>query len=215
MTVNQYVNAIANKIKCSGDKKKEIKQQLLTDINLRISQGEKPEDVMAQMGSVKEIADSFNENISDIEKKRYSRNKALKIVIPCVMAFVLLLCFGYWFIPKSYDIGKSEYFNAEDVEAAMKETVELLDAGEYETLQENSIAQIKSFLNAEAIEKGKSPISDDWGEREKFGTVYMVELVQCGSHFAVGEIMVSYENVVVTYRLTYDREMRLAGIYMR
>lgn len=47
MTVNQYVNAIANKIKCNGDKKKEIKQQLLTDITLRIDQGEKPDDVMA------------------------------------------------------------------------------------------------------------------------------------------------------------------------
>lgn len=215
MTVNQYVNAIANKIKCSGDKKKEIKQQLLTDINLRISQGERPEDIMAQMGSIKEIADSFNENISDSEQKRYSRNKALKIVIPCVMAFVILLCLGYWVIPKTYDIGKSEYFNAADVEAAMKETVELIDAGEYASLQENAIVQMKSYLDAEALRNGKAMISDDWGEREKFGAVYMVELVQCGSHFAVGEIMVSYENVVVTYRLTYDKEMRLAGIYMR
>ena len=215
MTANQYVNAITKKIKCSGDKKKEIKQQLLTDINLRIDQGEKPEDVMAQMGSVKEIADSFNENISDSEKKRYSRNKTLKIVIPCVLVLVLLLGFGYWIIPKSYDIGKSGYFNAADVETAMKETVELLDSGEYELLQENAIAQIKPFLNSEALEKGKEPISDDWGEREKFGAVYMVELVQCGSHFAVGEITVSYENVAVTYRLTYDKDMRLAGIYMR
>lgn len=215
MTAKQYVNAITKRIKCSGSKKKDIRQQLLTDINLRLNQGEKLEEIISHMGSVKEIADSFNENISDKEQKKYSRNKAFKIVIPCVLIFAALIGLVYWIIPKSVDIEKSKYFDKAEVEAAMKETVELWDAGDYAALQETAIMKMQSVLNAETMEAAKGYISDDWGEREQFGAVYMVELVQGSSHYAVGEIMVSYENVSATYRLTYDEDMRLAGVYVR
>ena len=74
---------------------------------------------------------------------------------------------------------------------------------------------MKSVLNAETMGKAKGALSDDWGERKQFGTVYMAELVQGNRHFAVGEITVTYENVSATYRLTYDENMRLSGIYVR
>ena len=45
--------------------------------------------------------------------------------------------------------------------------------------------------------------------------VYMAEVIQGGRHFAVGEMTVTYENVSATYRLTYDENMRLAGLYVR
>lgn len=215
MTANQYVNAITKRIKCGGGKKKDIKRQLLMDINLRIDQGEELKDIILHMGSVKEIADSFNENISDKEQKVYSRNKVFKIVIPCIIIFAILIGFGYWIIPKSVDIEKSKYFDRAEVEAAMKDTVALVDIGDYDSLQETAISQLRPLLNAETLETAKCQISDDWGAREKFGAVYMVELVQFGSHYAVGEIMVSYENVSVTYRLTYDEDMSLTGLYMR
>ena len=43
----------------------------------------------------------------------------------------------------------------------------------------------------------------------------MTEIVQGNTHMAVGEITVVYENITVTYRLSYDEEMRLAGLYVR
>ncbi len=43
----------------------------------------------------------------------------------------------------------------------------------------------------------------------------MVELIQMGQHFAVGEMTVTYENISATYRLTYDENMRFAGVYVR
>ena len=71
------------------------------------------------------------------------------------------------------------------------------------------------YNREEAMAEVKKQISDDWGERQQFGTVYMSEIEQKNQHFAVGEIMVVYENVSVVYRLTYDEEMRLAGLYIR
>jgi len=215
MDANKYVNAIARKIKCSGKKKKEIKMQLLADMQMRIKQGERLEDIISQMGTIKEISDGFNETISMEEQKRYHRNKVLKIVIPVILAFILLILFVYWMFPKSVAIEQSKYFSKEQIEEAMKETIALLDEEDYTALQENAIPQMQAFLNAESMEDVKKMMSDDWGERKQFGTIYMVELVQGNSHLAVGEITVTYENVSVTYRLTYDKDMRLAGIYIR
>lgn len=215
MNANQYVNAVIKKIKCSGKKKKEIKKQLLTDINMRREQGEGLEEILSHMGSVQEIADSFNEDISPQEHKAYRRDKALKIAIPIVVALVLLAAAIYWMLPKGRDIGQSKYFEKAEVEAAMIETVERLDAGDYESLQADAIPQMKQFLNEEEMAKVRGSISDDWGEREQFGAVYLAEIVQANQCLAVGEITVTYENVSVTYRLSYDKEMRLAGLYVR
>ena len=215
MDAKKYVNAIVRKIKCSGKKKKEIKKQLLMDIDMRMVQGEQLEEIISQMGTVKEIADGFNENISLKEQKQYARNKVLKIAIPIIVVLVFLILFVYWILPKSFDIEQSRYFNREQVEAAMKETIDLLDERDYIALQESAIPQMKPLLNAETMDDVKGALSDDWGERKLFGAVYMVELVQGTGHFVVGEITVTYENVSATYRLTYDKDMRLAGIYVR
>ena len=82
MNEKQYVNAIARRIKCSGPKKKEIKKQLSADIALRTRQGESAQDIISRMGSVAEVADSFNETIPAAEQKQYLRNRLLKILSP-------------------------------------------------------------------------------------------------------------------------------------
>lgn len=215
MTARQYVNAIVRKIKCSKNKKKEIEKQLLMDIDLRLEQGEKLEDVISQMGTAKEIADGFNENISVEEQKKYTRNKIFKIVIPIVVVLALLICLVYWMLPRAIDIENSEYFDKTQVENAMKDTVELLDAGGYTSLQENAIAQMEQVLNAETMENAKKHISDDWGERLQFGNSYIAEIVQQNTHYAVGEFTVTYDNVSVVYRITFNENMQLAGLYMR
>ena len=188
MNANQYVNAVIKKIKCNGKKKEEIKRQLLTDIDMRMRQGERLEEIISGMGSVQEIADGFNESISPTEQKKYRRNMALKIVIPIAVVLVLLSILIYWMFPKGRDIEQSKYFDKAQVEAAMKETVTLLDEGASDDLQENAIPQMQKFLDKAGIQKIKATMSDDWGQRQQFGAVYMTELVQGNQHLAIGEI---------------------------
>lgn len=215
MDEKRYVNAVARKLKCGGKRKREIERQLLADIQARENQGERLEEIISRMGKAEEIADGFNENISAGEQRRYAKNKVLKIVIPIVLAVIFIGMAGFFMVPKTVDIEKSTVFHKEKVEAAMKQTVELMDAEEYAALQENAISKMQPLLNAEMRENMRRTLSDDWGERRQFGAVYLVELIQGNSHFAVGEMTVTYENVSVTYRLTYDEDMRLAGIYVR
>ncbi len=215
MGEKKYVNAVARKLKCDGKRKREIKKQLLADIQMRENQGERLEEIISRMGKAGELADGFNENISVEEQRRYARNKVLKILIPTVLAVIFIGMAGFWMLPKTVDIEESRVFDKEEVEAVMKETIELLDAEDYDTLQKNAIPTMKPLLNAETRENMRRTLSDDWGERKQFGAVYMVEVIQGNSHLAVGEMTVTYENVSVTYRLTYDEDMRFAGIYVR
>lgn len=215
MNEKQYVNAIVKKIRCTGSRKKEIRKQLSTDIQLRVKQGEQLEEILSDMGTAKEIADGFNENISIEEQKRYGRNKVLRRVGFIAAVLILLGAFGYWILPRTAAIEQSGYFDRQQVETAMKETIELLDAEDYTALRENAIPEMESLLNAETRSEIRKTFSGDWGERKQFGAVYLVELIQAGRHYAVGEMKVTYENVSVTYRLTYDEDMRFAGIYVR
>lgn len=215
MNEKQYVTAIAKKIKCTGKRKKEIKKQLLTDIEMRITQGERLEEIISQMGTAEEIAAGFNEDISIEEQKRYGRNKVLKIVVPIVAVIFLLGVLGYWIFPKTVEIEQSKYFDRQQVENAMKETVEQLDAEDYTALQESAVEKMKPLFNEKMGSTIRKAFSVEWGERKQFGAIYMVEVVQAGRHMAVGEMTVTYENVSVTYRLTYDEKMRLSGLYVR
>lgn len=215
MNGKQYVNAVTGKIKCGGKKKKEIRKQLLADIEARVNQGEGLEEIISQMGPAKEIADGFNENITAEEKKQYTRGKVLKAVLIAVAALVFLGLLIYWRTPQIADIESSEYFNREQVEAAMRETVELFDAGDYAALQEKSVTQIKTYLNAQAMGQARGALSADWGERKNFGQTGVVDMKQGNQHFAVGEIVVVYEKIQVIYRLTYNEDMLLSGIYFR
>lgn len=215
MNTEQYVNKIVREIRCGSRKKKEIRKQLLADINFRLEHRELPEDIMEQMGTVKEIADSFNEGLSAGERRKYKRTKILWIAVPVLAVLILLTVYLYRLIPRSIAIEESAYFDKAGVEKEMKRTVELLDAEDYAALQADCIEEMKPFLSKEEMDKVKVRVSEDWGSRQSFGTIYMVELIQGGKHFAVGEITVFYENVSVVYRLTYDQDMRFAGVYIR
>ena len=80
MNAEQYVNAVAKKVKCGKDRKREIKKQLMADIETRMEQGERPEEIISRMGTAEEMADGFNETIPAAEQKQYKRNKTLKIL---------------------------------------------------------------------------------------------------------------------------------------
>ncbi|MCH5255843.1 MAG: DUF3887 domain-containing protein [Lachnospiraceae bacterium] len=219
MNAKQYINGIVQKIKCSGEKKKEIRKQLFTDINFRLEQGESLEDIISRMGSIKEIAEGFNENMPETEKKKYARTKTMKIIVIVFVVLILaILAAGIlvnWFIPKGLDIEKSEYFEKAQVEQAMKDTIELLDREDYDALQANAIEEMISYLTEDAMKEFKTQLSKDWGDRQSIGSIYVAEVEQGKLHFAVGEVTVSYENVSVVYRLTYNTDMQLAGLYMR
>ena len=218
MKAETYVDKIVKQMQCSKSKKEEIRKQLLGDIRERVAAGESEEAVIAQMGTVEELAQEFNESFSAKERKRSRKAKSTKMIIITILVIIGLFAIAtallYWMLPKGTDISESSTFVKEQVEARVEEVINLLDDGAY-TLAENATEQMAGVLNDEDMDAAKQLVGDDWGARVELGTIYMQEVEQQGVHYVITQVAASYENVTVTYTITFDENMKLAGIYMK
>ena len=219
MKAETYVDKIVKQIQCSKSKKEEIRKQLLGDIRERVAAGESEEAVIAQMGTAEELAQEFNESFSAKERKRSRKAKSTKMIIITILVIIGLFAVAtallYWMLPKGTDISESSTFVKEQVEARVEEVINLLDDGAYDTLAENATEQMAGVLNDEDMDAAKQLVGDDWGARVELGTIYMQEVEQQGVHYVITQVAASYENVTVTYTITFDENMKLAGIYMK
>ena len=91
----------------------------------------------------------------------------------------------------------------------------LVENNDFEALETESIGEMKKALNPEVIEDARRQVGSDWGEIQSFGDFYMSEIRQRGQRYAVVQVAVMYENVEVTYTITFDENMKLAGLYMK
>ena len=215
MTAEIYVKQIVKRVKCDRKRKQDIEKQLLYEIKERTGAGENLQDILSEMGTAEEIAAGFNEGISEAERKRYRRNTLLKILVPIVVALLVLISIAVWYWPKVNDIESSDIFVGAEVEQKLVEVITLLDADDYESLQTLSTSRMADVLNDEYMLAAKQKISDEFGERVSVGTIYMQEIRQMGQSFAACQAIVTYENVGVVYTITFDEDMKLAGLYMR
>lgn len=219
MKTETYVDKIVKQMQCSKSKKEEIRKQLLGDIRERVAAGESEEAVIAQMGTVEELAQEFNESFSAKERKRSRKSRSTKMIIITILVIIGLFAIAtallYWMLPKGTDISESSTFVKEQVEARVEEVINLLDDGAYDTLAENATEQMAGVLNDEDMDAAKQLVGDDWGARVELGMIYMQEVEQQGVHYVITQVVASYENVTVTYTITFDENMKLAGIYMK
>lgn len=68
--IKKYVDNIKHHLQLSHKMKSRISYDLLTDINSRIEKGETLKDIMASMGTPKEVADGFNDELSQYQNKK-------------------------------------------------------------------------------------------------------------------------------------------------
>lgn len=216
MKPEQYIKAIARKVKCSNKKRKEITQQLESDFQAALDHGETPEQIMERMGSVKEVAEEFNQNLPNSEKREFTGKHKRTAIITTILIIGLCIALGYRLLPRSSEMGSSGMFEADAVEERAKQVVQMLNNGEFDDLQDMAIDSMKSTLTQEVMDQAKEQISDeDWGDFLSIGKIYMAEVKQSDQLFAVTEMTVSYENTAITYRISFDTDMKLAGLYLK
>ena len=215
MTAETYVRQIVKKVKCDKKRRLDIKKQLLYEIEERIEAGEDLQDILSEMGTVEEIAAGFNESISEADRKRYRRNTLVKILVPVAVVLFALIAVAAWYLPKVSDIESSDIFIKADVEQKLVEVITLLDESDYESLQAVSTDRMTNVLTEDYMSAAKQQLSEEFGERISVGTIYMQEVRQMGLCLAVCQATVTYENVSIVYTITFDEDMKLAGLYMK
>lgn len=213
MDTERYVKDIVRKLKCTGAKKKEIRNQLLSDIAARREQGETPDQIMESMGSPQEIAEAFCQNLSDTERKAY-RRRCVGMIIGIAAIVLILLAVGiWWLLPKPAAL--DDDFSQEEITAGVENVIELLNRNDFESLQELAVDEMRKVLTQETIDKVRQDIADDWGSMQSHGKVYMQGITQMGKFFIVTQVDAVYENVSVVYTISFDKNLKLGGLYIR
>ena len=138
----------------------------------------------------------------------------------CILSAVLLLlvCLAvvaWWVSPKYAEIGSDGRFQEQEITARLSEVVQMLNENDYASLREQCIPVMERVLTEETFKPIKEQISKDWGAFQSLGKPYMAEMTQQGKVFAVVQVSAIYENISVTFTITFDPDMRLAGLYMR
>lgn len=218
MDSKKYVKSIVKNLRCSKAKREDIKKQLESDIQIALENGETFEDIKSRMGASESVAKEFNDNFPEKELKAAKKGKRVKIlaVVGIVLfIFILIIC---WWWPKTSEVGSDGKFSKDEVESQSELIINLLNEDDYEGLSSHSTETMKTALTKEHYddwETAKASIGSDWGAFVSFGKVYMTQISQMGKKYVTVQMNASYENVSVTYTITFDEDMKLAGLYMK
>lgn len=142
-------------------------------------------------------------------------NKLLKILLITAAVLAALVGFAYWALPKTRDINGSRVFSASQVEGYAQKVIEAFSRGDYDELESYYSPQMKESVTRQMLEELKPLIGEDWGEYRGLSAAYTAEVSQRGRLYAATQVIASYENVSVTYTLTFDSDMQLVGFYMK
>lgn len=211
MTKQDYVKQVVKKLNCPQDKKADIEKQLLSDIEIALGEGRQLEEILAEMGEPEALAKEFNENFEGQGKRR----RIFMVLLVVVLVLAVLAGLAYWAFPKTRDIGASGVFTAYVVEQYSTAVIEAFSKGDYDTLESCYSNEMREAVTRQMLEEFKPVIGDDWGDYRGAGTAYMAEVSQRGKAYVLVQLNASYENVSVTYTLTFNSEMQLVGFYMK
>lgn len=216
MNQEQYVKAVLKKLKCSGQKKKEIRREMEADIAAALEGGETWDEVRSRMGEAAAVASEFNDNFSKEELRAAKRRKGLAVAGIVAAVLIALLAVGFFIIPKSYPIDQRGNYSEEAVTERAKTIIDCFSEEDYEALQDMCATEkMAEVMTEENLSATKSIFGDDWGSLVSYGNAYTAEIVQMGTSMAVVQINATYENTAITYTISLDRDLKLCGFYMK
>lgn len=143
------------------------------------------------------------------DKKKY------KLITTVIAVVVLAVWMVVWLMSQNSGLEEGGPFDSVKVEEEVKNVISLLEAEDYDALQEISDDAMKEVLTPEGWGEAKVQISENWGVLEKLGNISMTQAEQDGAQYVICQVKVTYENVKVTYRLVFDVDMKLAGLYAK
>lgn len=121
----------------------------------------------------------------------------------------IMLCL---FIFAGCSAGKlSDAYKEDDVKAAAEDVINKLNDKNYEGILEISGEELKKSLPDNKLQEYWEGFSKDIGEFDSISK----ETVAEKNGYAVDIVNVKYNNKNVTFTLSFNKDMRLAGIYIK
>lgn len=221
MNRETYLETVVKNLLCSNKEKKRIYKDLQSDIEAAIENGESWISVQERLGTPEELAMEFNENL-DV-KKKIDKKWIVAGVLLCIIV-VVAICVSFFSdsdskesadqIPQSSEIQDSKVFKEETLKTYANEIVQLLSQKEFEQLKSYLHTDLQVALNEESLDIAMKQLGE-LGTYQKITNQRFVEITDKGQIMAVGEVVALYEMRSVTYTITFDKEMKVIGLYMR
>lgn len=215
MTAEQYVNEVAKLLKCRTSKKREVKKQLLLDINTAVEHGRTLEEVLSEMGIPWDFANLYNDKFDKAEKRAAKREKRLRTALIVVIILAVLVGILYSKLPKWKDISESTVFTEEQVQSEAERIIGFYNDEDYDSIVACMNEEMREGLNGATLKYARQQLCEDFGDFESLGEMSVSEAVQEGMAYAMVRVSAAYHNIRVVYTITFDAEMRLAGFYVK
>lgn len=213
MNKERYMSVFKKSLGCNKEKKNLICEELDADIQEAMKNGESWSDIQERLGEPHVLANEFNENLG---VKNSSPKKKVWIYIGIVVIGLLLAGFFYInsLIPQVSNIGTSGYFQQSEVEKQSLDIVVNLSQRNYQAIHDISNQELQGALSQERLETAVNGLGDI-GEFEKITSQNYTEVTQKGEVNVVGELVALYDQRSVTYTISFDKDMKLSGLYMK
>lgn len=215
MTEKQYISKVCRKLQCGSARKKEICRQLASDIDAAVSAGKSVGEVLNEMGTPEALAADFNENFTEAERKAAKHKRTGIIVGSFVVLFIAICAVLYWWLPKGKPLTDGSTFQEENVKAQAEEVIRTFSAGDYEGVINMMDEKMQAAATAETLEVAKEKTCADWGALKELGNCYMSEIEQSGVTYVAVQQSAIYENVAITFTISFDADGKICGFYMK
>ena len=106
-------------------------------------------------------------------------------------------------------------FDEKVLEQHVMATVARFEKGDIDGLQAEATTELRPHLTAEQISGAKAEYAPKWGARAGVGKPLMTAGKEGDKWYVICELAVGYKATAVVYRLTYDENMKLAGLFIR
>ena len=133
------------------------------------------------------------------------------IVISMILVFVTSMLSG------CASTKLSDAFNKETVESTSKQVVDYLNAGKYDSVCDMFTDDLKPQLTSDALKSAVEKTYGSAGTFEKYKNVVVIgqKVKATKEDAAVVVIIAKYEKKNVTFTISFNKDMKLIGLYMK
>lgn len=226
MNKEQYVAQVAKYLTCKKSKRKEITDQLASDIESALEQGEQWDSIEKRLGTPEEMAVELNENLDGNVAAKPSHitpgKKAAGILVG--IALILCLCLSIPNIisrqpaPDSATPAATTTTWPVSDEDAIKLALSILEnynRENYPAICELCNEQLKSSLTPKALRQTRKNYLKNAGDYKSRKQTVVIHQTEKGTRYTIVQCLVSYENQQVVFTITMDENKKLAGFYMK
>lgn len=228
MNKENYILQVSRHLQCENARKKEITDQLYSDIESALEQGEEWEDIRARLGTPEEMAAELNENLTGDVSPAVPSPVSRK-TIGIAAGIVLLLCLTLISVGIVYQNRQTDSHPTaspsetnpewpvtdEDAIAIASSVLENYnkknDAGILELCNDN----MRLKMTPKTFREIRENYLKNAGSYQCTENTSVTHTKELDIPYTIVQLITRYENRQVIFTITLDKDKRLAGFYIR